>query len=86
MKPVIESGDVTRCPYRQSPLELRLSYSGGPTGRQILKYRYCPYCPPDAGHKFHVGRDHIEKMAKNYQRGHFRDHCHTCRLTNYQPE
>jgi len=86
MKAMIESGDVNACPYRQEPLELRLSYAGGSGGRQVLKYRYCPYFPPESGHRFHLGRDPINKMGKNYHRGHFKDHCDRCRLTNYQTD
>lgn len=85
MKPVIESGDVTRCTYRDKPVELRLSYAGGERGRSILKYRYCPYFPPDVGHRFHLGRDDLSKLGKNFRRGDFRDHCDRCRLVNYQP-
>ena len=49
-----------------------------------MKYRYCPYFPPDFGHKFHLGRDDIEKMGKNWKKGPFRDHCDRCRLLHYR--
>ena len=86
MKTVIESGDVTQCVYRSEPLELRLSfYRGGEgDGKAILKYRYCPYFPPDFGHKFHLSRDEISKMADNFRQGPFRDHCERCRLRHYR--
>lgn len=83
MKPVIETGDVEQCIYREQPLELRLSFYKGTDNKQILKYRYCPYFPPDFGHKFHVGKDSIEKMGKNFTKGPFRDHCHKCRMLHY---
>lgn len=83
MKPVIESGDVTKCVYRQDPLELRLSFYRGDDQKQIIKYRYCPYFPPDFGHKFHIGRDDIEKMGKNFKKGPFREHCERCRMLHY---
>ena len=85
MRPVVESQDVTRCPYRKEPLELRLSYDGGERARSVLKYRYCPYFPPEAGHRFHIGRDRIDKMAKNFEKGPFREHCSKCRLLHYTP-
>ena len=37
MRPVIETGDVSRCVYRNKPMELRLSYAGGQKGRSILR-------------------------------------------------
>ncbi len=85
MRPVIESGDVEKCIYRQEPLELRLSfYRGGEAdGKNILKYRYCPYFPPDFGHRFHLGRDDIEKLGKNFTKGPFREHCDRCRMRHY---
>ncbi len=85
MRPVIESGDVTKCIYRDEPLELRLSfYRGGEEdGKKILKYRYCPYFPADFGHKFHLGKDSIEKLGKNFVKGPFRDHCQGCRMLHY---
>jgi hypothetical protein len=85
MKPVIESGDVEKCVYRKDPLELRLSfYRGGEgDGKSILKYRYCPYFPPDFGHKFHIGRDDIKKLGRNYKKGPFREHCDRCRMRHY---
>ena len=85
MRPVIESGDVTKCVYRDKPIELRLSfYRGGEgDGKAIVKYRYCPYFPPDFGHRFHIGRDDIGKLGKNFRKGPFREHCNRCRLRLY---
>ena len=85
MRPVIESDDVKKCLYRQDPLELRLSfYRGGDgDGKKILKYRYCPYFPPDFGHRFHIGRDDIKKLGKNFRKGPFREHCERCRIRHY---
>ena len=85
MKPVVESGDVSLCVYRREPIELRLSYAGGERGRSILKYRYCPYFPADVGHRFHLGRDPLSKLEKNYVKGPFRTHCNRCRLLHYTP-
>jgi len=84
VKDIIATGDVEGCPYRQEPLELRLAFYKGADGKYVLKYRYCPYFPPDFGHKLHIGRDSIEKMARNYRKGPFRDHCGRCRLLHYQ--
>ena len=85
MRPVIENDDVTRCVYRHDPLELRLSYyrGGDGDGKKILKYRYCPYFPPDFGHKFHIGRDDLRKLGRNFQKGPFREHCDRCRIRHY---
>jgi len=81
---VIETGDVTQCPYRESPLELRLAFYRGGDGKSVVKYRYCPYFPPDFGHKFHLGRDDLRKFGRNFAKGPFRDHCGDCRLLHYQ--
>jgi len=83
VREVIETGDVTACPYRKSPEELRLAFYRGEGGKSVLKYRYCPYFPPDFGHRFHLGRDPVEKLGRNFERGPFRDHCGGCRLLNY---
>ncbi len=80
---VIQTGDVTQCPYREDPLELRLAFYRGGDGKSVLKYRYCPYFPPDFGHKFHLGCDSISKLAKNFTKGPFREHCGKCRLLHY---
>lgn len=84
MKPVLETGDVTQCVYREEPLELRLAFYKGKNGKNVLKYRYCPYFPPDFGHKFHIGRDDIEKMGRNFTKGPFRNHCDRCRMLHYR--
>ena len=84
VKHIVETGDVTECVYRNEPLELRLAFYKGTDNKQVLKYRYCPYFPPDFGHKFHLGRDDIEKMGKNWKKGPFRDHCDRCRLLHYR--
>ena len=86
MKETIETGDVTRCPYRNEPIELRFAYAKSKGGKRVLKYRYCPYFPPDFGHRFHIGRDDIAKVVKNYKKGPFRDHCGKCRLLHYREE
>lgn len=84
VKDVIRLGDTTICPYRDEPLELRLAFYKGEDGKQVLKYRYCPFFPPDFGHKFHLGRDDIGKLEKNFKRGEFKKHCGGCRLLHYQ--
>ena len=80
---VIETGDVSHCPYREEPLELRLAFYRGGDGKSVVKYRYCPYFPPDFGHKFHLGRDALRKFGRNFTKGPFRDHCGDCRLLHY---
>ena len=84
VKHIVETGDVTECVYRNEPLELRLAFYKGTDNKQVLKYRYCPYFPPDFGHKFHLGKDDIEKMGKNWKKGPFRDPCDRCRLLHYR--
>ena len=84
MKDVIKSGQIEQCVYRKKPLELRLAYYKGSPDKKVLKYRYCPYFPPDFGHKLHLGRDDISKLGKNYHKGPFRDHCGKCRMLNYK--
>jgi len=84
VRPVVETGDVTQCVYRDEPLELRLAFWKGDDGKQVLKYRYCPYFPPDFAHKFHIGRDSVKKFGKNFEQGPFRDHCERCRLLHYR--
>lgn len=81
---VVESGDVSLCPYREEALELRLAFYRGGDGKSVLKYRYCPYFPADFGHKFHIGKDDIRKLGRNYKKGPFRDHCDGCRLLHYE--
>jgi organic radical activating enzyme len=84
VKDVIKTGNVEACPFRSEPLELRLAFYRGEDGKNVLKYRYCPYFPPDFGHKFHIGRDGLEKLGRNFKKGPFRDHCGRCRLLHYQ--
>lgn len=84
VKEVIRTGEVESCPFRHEPLELRLAFYRGGDGKSVLKYRYCPYFPPDFGHRFHLGRDDINKMQKNFKKGPFRDHCGRCRLLHYK--
>ena len=59
VKEVVETGDVNQCIYRKEPMELRLAYAPSRTNKKILKYRYCPYFPPDFGPRFHIGRDDL---------------------------
>lgn len=84
MLPVLKGGTEV-CPYRQEkPIELRFSLHRADTGRQVLRYRFCPYFPGDFYHKFHVGRDTPESIVKAWKKGPFRDHCHKCRFLNYK--
>lgn len=84
MAAAIRSGDVEACPYRREPLEVRFALDRkARQGRAVLRYRYCPYFPRDTGHRFHVGRDELSKLAKNYHRGGFREHCSRCRAMTY---
>lgn len=84
VRAVVQTGDVTLCPYREQPLELRLAFYRGEDGKQVLKYRYCPFFPPDFGHKFHIGRDDPEKFGHNFTKGSFKVHCGSCRLRHYK--
>lgn len=83
VREVLETGNVESCPYRRGPEELRLAFYRGEDGKYVLKYRYCPYFPPDFGHKLHLGRDSLHKLGRNFERGPFREHCGGCRLLNY---
>jgi organic radical activating enzyme len=83
MGPILEDGDVTRCGYRNEPLEIRFALEYATEERQVLRYRYCPSFPPDFGHRFHVGRDDPRKLERNFTRGPFRDHCSRCRFLKY---
>jgi hypothetical protein len=83
MAPLLQDGDVKRCVYRQQPIEIRLAFYRANQEKQILKYRYCPYFPANFGHRFHVGRDDLEKLERNYFRGNFREHCAGCRFLKY---
>ena len=65
------------------PLELRLAFYRGGPDRKILEVRYCPYFPPDSGHRFHVGRDDPARLARDWRKGRFREHCGRCRLLHY---
>lgn len=49
----------------------------------MLTYRQCPYFPPGFGHRFHIGRDPVAKLVRNFHRRPFRDHCGDCRLRHY---
>ena len=84
VKDVVLTGDVTLCPYRAEPHELRLAFYRGEEGKWVLKYRYCPFFPPDFGHKFHIGYDDMDKLERNFTKGPFRDHCGRCRLLHYR--
>ena len=86
MAPLLEEGDVTLCPYRSEPLELRFAFYRSKDRGPVLKYRYCPYFPSDFGYRFHLGRDSLEKFDKNFNKGSFHSHCHKCRFLNYLPE
>lgn len=84
MLPLLEDGDVERCAYRNEPIELRFALDGkARDGKPVVRYRYCPYFPPDSGHRFHVGRDDPSKLERNYEKGSFRDHCGDCRFLAY---
>ena len=84
MAPLLVDGDVSRCVYRKKPLELRFALDPKTrSGRPVLRYRYCPYFPPDFGHRFHVGRDSLDKLERNFSKGSFRDHCARCRFLAY---
>ena len=83
MGALLESGDVSRCGYRNEPLEIRFALEHASEERQVLRYRYCPSFPPDWGHRFHVGHDDIAKLEKNFRKGPFRDHCGRCRFLEY---
>lgn len=83
MAPVLDGGDVEQCPYRRSPLELRLALYKADERHQVLKYRYCPFFPSHFGYRYHVGRDDLERLAQNYQHGDFRKHCRECRFLAY---
>jgi hypothetical protein len=88
MAPLLENGDVQRCPYRQRPIELRLAFYKTKDGNQVpgkpvLKYRYCPYFPVFVGYRFHIGRDDPQKLEQNYFKGNFRDFCSDCRFLKY---
>jgi organic radical activating enzyme len=83
MAPLLHDGDVAQCRYRDEPTELRFALYRADQGDQVLKYRYCPYFPSDFGHRFHIGRDDVEKLERNYFKGNFRDRCQDCRFLNY---
>ncbi len=83
MASLLGDGDVTRCTYRQQPTELRFALYRADAHKQILKYRYCPYFPSDFGYRFHIGRDMLDKLERNYYRGNFRDRCQDCRFLQY---
>lgn len=83
MAPLLQDGDVNRCLYRQEPIELRLAFYRATKEKHILKYRYCPYFPANFGHRFHVGRDDLEKLERNYFKGNFREYCDGCRFLKY---
>ena len=78
MSALLSDGDVRRCRYRKEPIELRLALYKADRDI-VLKYRYCPYFPPDVGYRFHIGRDDPRKLRRNYDKGDFRDHCSRCR-------
>lgn len=86
MKPVLESGDVSKCIYRRKPIELRLAFYRGDDKKKILKYRYCPYFPPDVGNKFHIGKGELHRLERDFHKGDFRDHCNRCRLLHYRDD
>lgn len=84
MSPLLESGDVTRCSFRQRPIELRFALDRkARSGRPVLRYRYCPYFPPKSGHRFHIGRDELSRIEHNYRKGSYRKDCHGCRFLAY---
>jgi hypothetical protein len=86
MAPLLENGDVTLCPYRSDPLELRFAFYRSNQKGQVLKYRYCPYFPSDFGYRFYIGRDNLDKFENNFYKGSFHNHCNKCRFLNYLPE
>ena len=81
--PLLEDADVEKCGYRHKPLELRFALDKANDAGQVLKYRYCPYFPPDFGHRFHIDRDDPQTLVQNYYRGPFRAHCSECRFLKY---
>ncbi|MBW2732666.1 MAG: radical SAM protein [Deltaproteobacteria bacterium] len=84
MSPLLESGDVSRCGYRQRAIELRFALDRkARNGRPVLRYRYCPYFPPRSGHRFHIGRDELSRIEHNYRKGSYRKDCHACRFLAY---
>lgn len=83
MAPLLQDGYVTRCRFRQEPVELRLAFYRANQRKQILKYRYCPYFPSDFGYRFHIGRDDLEKLESNYFKSMFHDRCQDCRFLKY---
>lgn len=85
MSPLLEDGQVEKCAYRQEPIELRFALYRADAGKQIVKYRYCPYFPSRFGYRFHVGRDDLGKLEQNYVKGAFCEYCSECRFLQYLP-
>jgi len=84
MAVLLEDGDVERCAFRNDPIELRFALDPKVRrGKAVLRYRYCPYFPPDFGHRFHIGRDDPALLEQNYFKGDFRKHCAKCRFLRY---
>ena len=83
VRKVVQEADTEGCPYRSEKIELRLAFYKGEDGKRVLKYRYCPFFPPAFGHKFHIGKDSMHKLERNWDKGPFRDHCDRCRLLHY---
>ena len=88
MAPLLEHGDAERCVFRHEPIELRFALDPKVRqGKQVLRYRYCPYFPPSFGHRFHIGKDSLDRLSRNYYKGDFRSYCGQCRfLKNYRGE
>ena len=84
MAPLLEDGDYQRCVFRHEPIELRFALDPKVRkGRPVLRYRYCPYFPPNFGHRFHIGRDNPDQLERNFQKGSYRDKCADCRFMRY---
>jgi hypothetical protein len=84
MAPLLIDGDVSRCNFRREPIELRFALDRKVKhGKAVLKYRYCPYFPPSFGHRFHIGKDRLEKLETNFEKGSYRRQCHGCRFLKY---
>lgn len=81
---LLDDGDVSRCPFRHKANEVRFALD--PKVRKnkaVLRYRYCPYFPPQTFHRFHVGKDSLKVIEKNFLKASFHQDCSKCRFLLY---
>jgi len=80
---LVESGDVSSCPYRLAPAELRFAFRAFDEERIRLYYRFCPFFPSDRHFGFQLGHNTFDQIRLAYERNKWHSWCPDCRLNRY---